>query len=161
MSDLEEKKKEDAWFQELNKRTTEREKKYIIGTDGKPILDSFGYPIIIKQTINFKTSDNSKKGWLYITQNNEYYFQDYNKTITKIKYIFKDKNDNIYFEDNEGNYYIEDKIININKVPPKYAIYFTYDENGNYIELDENPRGKNQDNNNDSKIIDFNSIKRR
>ena len=119
MSDLEEKKKEDAWFQELNKRTTEREKKYIIGTDGKPILDSFGYPIIIKQTINFKTSDNSKKGWLYITQNNEYYFQDYNKTITKIKYIFKDKNDNIYFEDNEGNYYIEDKIININKTTDK------------------------------------------
>lgn len=30
MSDLEEKKKEDAWFQELNKRTTEREKNILL-----------------------------------------------------------------------------------------------------------------------------------
>lgn len=149
----------------LNKQVQEHQKKYIIGPNGNPMLDSFGIPIIKKQTINFKTSDKLKQGWLYITENDGYYFQDQDGNLTKIKYIFMDKNDNMYFEDKNGDYYLEEKtndnknIINLksqNKEPPKYATYFTYDENGNYIELDESHQRYNTEE--DGKIIDFNSI---
>ena len=137
----EELKQIDRELAELRKHIQEKKKRYIIGPDGEPLLDPAGMPILKKQTINFKTSDGSKKGWLHITENFGSFFQDQEGNLTKLEYIFKDANDNMYFEDRKGNCYLEEKdnndktIVNIKdyiKEPPKkYATYFTFDENGN------------------------------
>ena len=162
----EELKQIDRELAELRKHIQEKKKRYILGPDGEPLLDPAGMPILKKQTINFKTSDGSKKGWLHITENFGSFFQDQEGNLTKLEYIFKDANDNMYFEDRKGNCYLEEKdnndktIVNIKdhiKEPPKkYATYFTFDENGNYIELDENHQ--RCDAQKEGKIIYFNSI---
>ena len=94
---------------ELRKPIPEKKKRYIIGPDGEPLLDPAGIPILKKQTINFKTSDGSKKGWLHITENFGSFFQDQEGNLTKLEYIFKDANDNMYYEDRKGNCYLEEK----------------------------------------------------
>ena len=58
----EELKQIDKELAELRKHIQEKKKRCIIGPDGEPLLDPAGIPILKKKTINFKTSDGSKKG---------------------------------------------------------------------------------------------------